>query len=183
MGAHTCRAARRAVSGDHARAEVRRVIERIAQPTASTSSTTIRSPARSTHPPTAPSGYPRWSPCTVRSTTICIRITVFRRRGRPDRHQRPATRVGAGPELGWASSQCAARRRVAIPRRQRRLCAVPWPVRLYKGAHLALRAAHHVGIPLVLAGKCNEPPEQAYFNEQVRRCSPRMIMSMDKSTR
>jgi glycosyltransferase involved in cell wall biosynthesis len=38
----------------------------------------------------------------------------------------------------------------------------------YKGAHLALRAAHHAGIPLVLAGKCNEPPEQAYFNEQVR---------------
>ena len=38
----------------------------------------------------------------------------------------------------------------------------------YKGAHLALRAAHEAGIPLVLAGKCNEPPEQAYFNEQVR---------------
>ena len=38
----------------------------------------------------------------------------------------------------------------------------------YKGAHLALRAAHQAGIPLVLAGKCNEPPEQAYFNEQVR---------------
>ncbi len=38
----------------------------------------------------------------------------------------------------------------------------------YKGAHLALRAAHQAGIPLVLAGKCNEPPEHAYFNEQVR---------------
>ena len=38
----------------------------------------------------------------------------------------------------------------------------------YKGAHLALHAAHEAGIPLVLAGKCNEPPERAYFDEQVR---------------
>ncbi len=38
----------------------------------------------------------------------------------------------------------------------------------YKGAHLALRAAHDAGIPLVLAGKCNEPAEQAYFDEYVR---------------
>ena len=38
----------------------------------------------------------------------------------------------------------------------------------YKGAHLAVCAAHQAGIPLVLAGKCNEPPEHAYFNEQVR---------------
>jgi glycosyltransferase involved in cell wall biosynthesis len=38
----------------------------------------------------------------------------------------------------------------------------------YKGAHLALDAAHAAGIPLVLAGKCDEPSEQAYFDEQVR---------------
>lgn len=38
----------------------------------------------------------------------------------------------------------------------------------YKGAHLALEAAHAAGIPLVLAGKCDEPSEQAYFDEQVR---------------
>lgn len=38
----------------------------------------------------------------------------------------------------------------------------------YKGAHLALHAAHATGTPLVLAGKCNEPAEQAYFDEQVR---------------
>jgi glycosyltransferase involved in cell wall biosynthesis len=38
----------------------------------------------------------------------------------------------------------------------------------YKGAHLALKAAHQAGIPLVLAGKCSEPSEQAYFDEQVR---------------
>lgn len=38
----------------------------------------------------------------------------------------------------------------------------------YKGAHLALEAAHAAGIPLVLAGKCSEPPEIAYFDEQVK---------------
>ena len=38
----------------------------------------------------------------------------------------------------------------------------------YKGAHLAVRAAHEAGIPLVLAGKCDEPAEQAYFEQEVR---------------
>ena len=38
----------------------------------------------------------------------------------------------------------------------------------YKGAHLAVQAAHEAGIPLVLAAKCNEPPEKAYFDEWVR---------------
>ncbi len=37
-----------------------------------------------------------------------------------------------------------------------------------KAPHLALEAAHAAGIPLVLAGKCSEPPEQAYFEEYVR---------------
>jgi glycosyltransferase involved in cell wall biosynthesis len=38
----------------------------------------------------------------------------------------------------------------------------------YKGAHLALQAAHDAGIPLVLAGKCSEPSEKEYFEECVR---------------
>lgn len=38
----------------------------------------------------------------------------------------------------------------------------------YKGAHLALQAAHAAGLPLVLAAKCSEPAEHAYFDEQVR---------------
>lgn len=37
-----------------------------------------------------------------------------------------------------------------------------------KGPDLALRAAHEAGIPLILAGKCNEPMEKAYFEETVR---------------
>lgn len=38
----------------------------------------------------------------------------------------------------------------------------------YKGAHLALWAAHEAGVPLVLAGKGDEPSERAYFDELVR---------------
>lgn len=38
----------------------------------------------------------------------------------------------------------------------------------YKGAHLALQAAHAAGIPLVLAGKCSEPAEREYFEDCVR---------------
>jgi len=38
----------------------------------------------------------------------------------------------------------------------------------YKGAHLALDAAHAAGIPLVLAAKCDEPAEKEYFDEYVR---------------
>jgi len=38
----------------------------------------------------------------------------------------------------------------------------------YKGAHLAVQAAHEAGIRLVLAGKCSEPAEKAYFEQCVR---------------
>ncbi|BCQ07693.1 glycosyltransferase family 4 protein [Mycobacterium heckeshornense] len=38
----------------------------------------------------------------------------------------------------------------------------------YKGAHLAVQAAHEAGIPLVLAGKCSEPSEKVYFETCVR---------------
>jgi glycosyltransferase involved in cell wall biosynthesis len=37
-----------------------------------------------------------------------------------------------------------------------------------KAPHLALDAAHAAGIPLVLAGKCAEPAERDYFEQQVR---------------
>ncbi len=37
-----------------------------------------------------------------------------------------------------------------------------------KAPHLALEAAHAAGLPLVLAGKCSEPPEKAYFDRAVR---------------
>jgi glycosyltransferase involved in cell wall biosynthesis len=37
-----------------------------------------------------------------------------------------------------------------------------------KGAHLAIDAAQAVGMPLVLAGKLNEPAERRYFDEAIR---------------
>lgn len=63
-----------------------------------------------------------------------------------------------------------------------------WPFRAQKGdyalflgrfhpqkaPHLALDAAHAAGIPLVLAGKCSEPIEQRYFEQEVR---PRLTSS------
>lgn len=40
-----------------------------------------------------------------------------------------------------------------------------------KGPHLALDAAHEAGLPLVLAGKCQEPLEREYF---AREIAPRL---------
>ncbi|MET9486773.1 glycosyltransferase family 4 protein [Nocardia sp. NPDC006630] len=37
-----------------------------------------------------------------------------------------------------------------------------------KGPDLALEAAHAAGLRLILAGKCNEPPEKAYFEQRIR---------------
>jgi glycosyltransferase involved in cell wall biosynthesis len=37
-----------------------------------------------------------------------------------------------------------------------------------KGPELAIRACREAGLPLVLAGKCNEPSEQQYFAEVVK---------------
>lgn len=37
-----------------------------------------------------------------------------------------------------------------------------------KAPHLALDAAHAAGVPLVLAGKCAEPLEKAYFEREIR---------------
>lgn len=37
-----------------------------------------------------------------------------------------------------------------------------------KAPHLAVQAAHQAGVPLVLAGKCDEPAEKAYFREMVQ---------------
>jgi glycosyltransferase involved in cell wall biosynthesis len=37
-----------------------------------------------------------------------------------------------------------------------------------KGAHLAIEAARTAGLRLVLAAKCNEPAERAYFEREIR---------------
>lgn len=74
------------------------------------------------------------------------------------------------PDLNW------------VGRVHNALCVDDWPFEpekqdyalflgrfnLCKAPHLALAAAHQAGIPLVLAGKCSEPPEKVYFEQQVR---------------
>jgi glycosyltransferase involved in cell wall biosynthesis len=97
--------------------------------------------------------------------------------------------AAVGPDVGL----------VAISERQRALAADlnwiatvynavrldTWPYRSRKGdfalflgrfhpqkaPHLAIEAAHAAGVPLILAGKCSEPIEQAYF---VREVTPRL---------
>lgn len=74
------------------------------------------------------------------------------------------------PDLNW------------IGRVHNAICPDEWPFRTekldyalflgryapYKGPDLALQAAHDAGLRLILAGKCNEPPEKKYFEESVR---------------
>jgi glycosyltransferase involved in cell wall biosynthesis len=43
-----------------------------------------------------------------------------------------------------------------------------------KAPHLALDAAHQASVPLVLAGKCADPLEKAYFDQEIR---PRLTSS------
>jgi glycosyltransferase involved in cell wall biosynthesis len=45
-----------------------------------------------------------------------------------------------------------------------------------KGAHLAIDAARTAGVPIVLAGKCDEPSEQNYFDREIR---PRLGSGVD----
>jgi glycosyltransferase involved in cell wall biosynthesis len=37
-----------------------------------------------------------------------------------------------------------------------------------KGAHLAIDAARQAGVPILVAGKCEEPDERAYFDREIR---------------
>ncbi|WP_228566770.1 glycosyltransferase family 4 protein [Nocardia sp. SYP-A9097] len=74
------------------------------------------------------------------------------------------------PDLNW------------VGRVHNALCVDDWPFRVEKddyalflgrftedkAPHLALEAAHAADIPLVLAGKCAEPPELRYFDSAVR---------------
>jgi glycosyltransferase involved in cell wall biosynthesis len=73
------------------------------------------------------------------------------------------------PELNWVGTVHNALRLASWPFRVQKagyalfLGRFAWD----KGAHLALDAAHAAGIPLVLAGKCSEPSERAYFEKEV----------------
>lgn len=54
-----------------------------------------------------------------------------------------------------------------------------------KGPDLAITACRAANLPLVLAGKCNEPPEQEYFDETIRPMlgdDIRPVLNADRET-
>jgi glycosyltransferase involved in cell wall biosynthesis len=54
-----------------------------------------------------------------------------------------------------------------------------------KGPDLAIEACRAAGLPLVLAGKCNEPDEQAYLEETIRPMlgpDVRLVLDADRAT-
>jgi glycosyltransferase involved in cell wall biosynthesis len=54
-----------------------------------------------------------------------------------------------------------------------------------KGPDLAIRACRCAGLPLVLAGKCNEPEEQRYLDETIRPMigdDVRLVLNADRCT-
>jgi glycosyltransferase involved in cell wall biosynthesis len=74
------------------------------------------------------------------------------------------------PELPWAATVHNAIRASTFPFR-----ADKEPFALFlgrmnttKGPHLAIDAARAAGLPIVLAGKCSEPVEKAYFEQEIK---------------
>lgn len=54
-----------------------------------------------------------------------------------------------------------------------------------KGPDLAIEACRAAGVPLVLAGKCNEPEERRYLDEKIRPMlgdDVRLVLNADRST-
>jgi glycosyltransferase involved in cell wall biosynthesis len=74
------------------------------------------------------------------------------------------------PELNWVGTIHNGVRVDTFPFRQSKEDYVLFLGRFHpdKAPHLALAAAHAAGYPLVLAGKCAEPLEKAYFDREVR---------------
>lgn len=74
------------------------------------------------------------------------------------------------PELPWAATVHNAIRASTFP-----FVAKKEPFALFlgrmnatKGPHLAIDAARAAGLPIVLAGKCSEPMEKDYFEQEVK---------------
>jgi glycosyltransferase involved in cell wall biosynthesis len=76
----------------------------------------------------------------------------------------------AAPDLNWAATIPNAIDVPSFPFREDKEDFVLFLGRFIpdKGAHFALDAARAAGRRIVLAGKVNEPPEQAYFDEQIQ---------------
>ncbi len=74
------------------------------------------------------------------------------------------------PDLPWAATVHNAIRATTFP-----FLAEKEPFALFlgrmnatKGPHLAIDAARAAGLPIVLAGKCSEPMEKAYFEREIK---------------
>ncbi|MGS2613611.1 glycosyltransferase family 4 protein [Micromonospora sp. LZ34] len=75
------------------------------------------------------------------------------------------------PRLPWVGTVHNAMDLRGVPRKTRPATGpVLWLARFSpdKGPDAAIRACRAAGLPLVLAGKCNEPPERRYYEEVVR---------------
>jgi glycosyltransferase involved in cell wall biosynthesis len=74
------------------------------------------------------------------------------------------------PDLNWAGTVHNALRADTWPFRPEKEAYALFLGRFHpnKAPHLALEAAHTAGLPLILAGKCAEPVERAYFEREVR---------------
>ncbi|MFL6128951.1 MAG: glycosyltransferase family 4 protein [Mycobacteriales bacterium] len=89
------------------------------------------------------------------STVHLVAISAAQRRSRP--------------ELNWAATIPNALRVADYPFRAEKEDYALFLGRMNpeKGAHVAIEVAREAGCRLLIAAKCNEPAEQAYFDEQV----------------
>ena len=74
------------------------------------------------------------------------------------------------PDLPWAATVHNAIRASTFPFRADKEPFVLFLGRMNttKGPHLAIDAARAAGLPIVLAGKCSEPVEKAYFEREIK---------------
>ncbi|MDQ1662020.1 MAG: hypothetical protein QOJ68_2000 [Blastococcus sp.] len=75
----------------------------------------------------------------------------------------------AAPDLSWLGTVHNAVDVGSFPFRAEKEEELLFLGRLHpdKGAHLAIDAARKVGLPIVIAGKCSEPIERAYFDAEI----------------
>jgi glycosyltransferase involved in cell wall biosynthesis len=74
------------------------------------------------------------------------------------------------PDLGWLATVSNGGDVESFPFREDKDEYLVWLGRFCedKAPHLAIDAARAVGLPIVLAGKCVEPDEKAYFAQRIR---------------
>jgi glycosyltransferase involved in cell wall biosynthesis len=102
-----------------------------------------------------------------------VAISSFQRRERPDLPWLGTVYNALDPERFTAAQTPAG--------------PVLWLARFTpdKGPDLAINACRQAGLPLVLAGKCNEPAEQRYLDEVVRPMlgpDVRLLLNADRAT-